>query len=242
MIAPLIRLMSRRSIVSASGLKIFLDPATHLGQTVMKTGAYEPETIRIFRDHIRSGDTVLDIGANEGFFSALAQTLAGPSGRVVAIEPQSRLQDVIEINLALNPGASSTVIKAIMGEEDGASTSIYLFPSSNSGASSVVRPYRLSTKREDVSVRTPSSVAEQLGIQRFDFVKVDVEGFEPEVVRALGPLIAQRRVGKLLLDYHGTILRDREVNPQDIHDLLIQHGMVALEGEIGVGYVLYEIA
>ena len=48
------------------------------------------ETVAIFNSELASGQVVLDIGANEGVFSALCGKIVGKDGLVIAIEPQSR--------------------------------------------------------------------------------------------------------------------------------------------------------
>ena len=62
-------------------------------------------------------------------------------------------------------------------------------------------------------------------VDRIDFVKVDVEGFEDQVIKALLPAIATGKLGKLLLDYHTEILLSQNSNPLDIHKSLIEAGM-----------------
>ena len=83
-------MLAQRRIVEAEGMRVLIDPTTHLGDEILGTGTYEPETVRLFRENLRPGDTMLDIGANEGFFAALAGSLVGAAGTVLAVEPQSR--------------------------------------------------------------------------------------------------------------------------------------------------------
>lgn len=77
---PLFKLFcpyERRTIVPVEGLQLYLDPLSHLAGDILSEGTYEASTVALFRDTIRPGDTVLDIGANEGFFSALADGRIG---------------------------------------------------------------------------------------------------------------------------------------------------------------------
>lgn len=227
-----------RRIIEAEGLKLFVDPTSHLGQSLLNHGTYEPETIAMFREHVRAGDTVLDIGANEGFFSSMAANIVGPNGRVIAVEPQSRLQDVVEINLALNASCPTHIIKNVVAETDAVEMEITLFPGNNTGASSLVRNYRWGATKETVTTITPSTILGKVGVDRVDFVKIDVEGFEPEVIRSLLPLLRAKRIGKLLLDYHTQILSVRGIDPQPTHDAVLASGYKA-DGQVKFGYVMY---
>lgn len=237
--SPVLRLLSHRRIIDVDGLRLFVDPVSHLGQTVLATGTYEAETVRLFRAHVVAGDVVLDIGANEGFFAALAATLVGATGTVIAVEPQARLQDVLEINLALNAVGTTHLIEHVVGEQDGDHFAMTLYPVSNTGASSLVRRYGFGARTAEVSSITPASILARTGIDRVDFVKIDVEGFEPEVIRAMVPLFAAGRVRMVLLDYHQAILATRGVDADETHRLMIAHGFAVRDGDVGAGYVLY---
>jgi FkbM family methyltransferase len=241
LVNPIIRFFGERKIVEVEGLKLYLDPTSHLGQSIFCHGTYEPETIKLFRDNVMAGDVVLDIGANEGFFSALGAQLVGEQGLVVAVEPQSRLMDVLEINLALNRAGETKIIQNVVGETDGETVEIALFPTNNTGASSLVRRYRFGANSQSVQTITATSLLEQAGRSRIDFVKVDVEGYEPEVVRSLMPLLQAGQVGKLLLDYHGSILKMRGIDPRQSHDLIVSCGYAPVLGTVDGGYVLYAL-
>lgn len=234
--------LSERRIVDAEGIRVFIDPSTHLGHTILKSGSYEPETIRLFRKKLNPGDVFLDIGANEGFFTALGASLVGAQGKVIAIEPQSRLLDVLEINVALNAHCPVSIIQRAVGDEDGLPLEITLFPISNTGASSLVRKYRFGASTEQVETITVASIFVEAGTERVDFVKIDVEGYEPEVVRSMTQLLAERRIGALLVDYHRAILDSRGINPLDTHRLILSHGYTVEEGQPETGYVLYVTA
>lgn len=237
--SPMLAMLSGRRIIDVEGMRLFVDPVSHLGRTVLTSGSYEPDTIRLFRQYVHSGDTVLDIGANEGFFAALAATLVGRDGKVVAVEPQPRLQDVIEINLALNAVGATHIVEHVIGEHDGDAFAMTLYPVSNTGASSLVRRYHFGARTTEVTSLTPASVLARTGIDHVHFVKIDVEGFEPEVVRAMIPLFAGGRIERVLLDYHRTILDARGIDPVETHDLIVANGLEVVEGDVGHGYVLY---
>jgi FkbM family methyltransferase len=239
---PFYKLMlpsQRRGIVSVDGIRLYLDPASHLGHTVLTAGCYEPDTVAVLRQHIKPGNVVLDIGANEGVMSAYAASLVGRTGCVVAVEPQSRLLDVLEINLALNSTGSYQVVHGAVSDHDGPVT-VSLSAEGNTGASSIVHKYRWSRKTESVPAYTIEKLAKACNLTSIDFVKIDVEGYEPEVLKSL--LGSSRKIGKVLVDYHTAILENRGINPETPHNNMLKAGYNTLLGSLSGGYVLYALA
>lgn len=248
---PLIKLLGdyeRRMIVAVEGLALYLDPMSHLAGTILAEGTFEARTVALFRQEIRPGDTVLDIGANEGFFSALAGMLAGPSGTVVAVEPQGRLQDVLRINLALNHTGRAHVVRCAVGAPTGGTAprhiELSLTPPGNTGASSILNRYRWSAGTERIALRTVEDILAGLDLAGAGFVKVDVEGYESAVIPSLMPLLSAGRIRSLLVDYHAAILRQAGVDPAPLHDGIVAAGYTVADRErTGLdGYVLYRCA
>ncbi|ALG68715.1 FkbM family methyltransferase [Beggiatoa leptomitoformis] len=232
----------RRIIETELGLKLYLDPFSHLGHELVTVEQYEPETVAIFKAEIQTGNIVLDIGANEGFFSALAGKLVGNNGLLIAIEPQSRLRDLIEINLRLNQVTNFKIYNNALGGDPNSTIEMKLYPSLNTGASSIVHHYRFAKETELVKFVAIETIFTESQIQQIDFVKVDVEGFEHKVVDVLSPFIQQGKIKKLLLDYHASLLREQGINPFDIHQHLLNNGMFVKLGNPKdlSSYILYE--
>lgn len=214
----------RRLLATPAGIKLYLDPFGFLGAKLLQTGSYEPGTDAIFRKCIKPGFTVLDVGANEGYFSILASLLAGPEGRVVAVEPQARCIEILKRNLAANGIGHCSIVEAALGDSD-AISDIHLMPAFNTGASSLVRKYRWAKRRQRVRTLTGLTLSQQTGLSRFDFVKIDVEGYEPEVVEGLLPLLNAGSIGLLLIDFHHSILKQRGIKAEEIRKKLIGAGM-----------------
>jgi FkbM family methyltransferase len=240
-VADLLAPDRRMVIETDDGLKLLVDPLNHLGQSLLNTRGYEPETVAIIRQSLRNGDCFLDIGANEGFFSVLAGRFVGSQGIVGAVEPQARLVGIIESNARLNGLDNVRIFQRAMGGGDGQKAWISLYPSFNTGSSSMSRYYRFSRKREQVGIVSAETLLSALGREHIDLVKIDVEGFEHRVVESLVPLLREGRVGALLLDYHRQILKHQGVDPGSIERSIINAGLRVerpLTGELD-GYRLY---
>src|SRR5690348_8876961 len=87
--------VQRAPYKTPDGLTFFLDPVTHFGGEVLRAGCYERALTQVIAGLLRHGDTFLDIGANEGYFSVLGARCVGRDGRVLAVEPQSRLIPIV---------------------------------------------------------------------------------------------------------------------------------------------------
>ena len=238
----ILRKGERRTVLETPwGLKFYLDPMSNVGSSFLVEGDYEKETREIFQSHLRPGDVFVDIGANEGIFSCLGAQLVGPAGQVVAIEPQMRLKDVLEINFALNGVENARLVNKALSDE--ASVTLHLWPSSNTGASSVVRRYRWGGETAQVAATVSfPALMEECAVEKADFVKIDVEGYEKEVIESMLPAIRQGRVGKILLDYHVSVLRARGIDAAAIERQIETAGMRRVLPEISRGfsdYVLY---
>jgi len=231
---------------SSLPLRAYVHPHSHLGRSLLATGRYEVETEEIFRSELRRSDVFLDIGANEGFLSAFAATLVGQDGVVIAVEPQSRLQPLIEINLRLNNAQRFHIIHRAIGDTSTGTARINLYPETNNGQSSLMKKPRfgwtaIRREQEEITFITPRDILAECGVDRFDLVKVDVEGFEHKVVDALLPLVREGKVRKLLLDYHAAILAEFGIDAADIHRKLIDAGMRVVKGDPTqlTSYLLY---
>lgn len=226
----------RRTIVTAkNGLRFYVDPIANLGEELIQRDEYEPETEMLFRSLLRHGDSFLDIGANEGYFTTVAASLVGDIGHVVAVEPQGRLCDIIEINAGLN-GLKATVVHGAVGGVG--ECELHLYPSLNTGASSIVRKPKLYRKKEHAPFVDPETMLD--GLEFFSLVKVDVEGFEANVVKSLIPLMTSGKIHALLIDYHASILAANQIDPTQIEASILKAGL-HLDGrpEQYQGYRLY---
>jgi len=236
----------RRVVGTSMGIRLYLDPLSHLGRQVLKRGVYEPETCDILTSRLRKGDVFVDVGANEGIFCALAGKVVGERGRVIALEPQEGLRGIIEINCRLNDISNCYIYSAGLGPSGKTSERLFLYASLNTGMASIVKRYKSSTAAVEVKLLTLKEIMSDLGLDSVDLVKIDVEGYEGAVVEGLIELLRDRRIRILLLDYHHAILAERGMQAKDIHENVLRTGMTARNGEFDetkpTSYVLYETA
>src|SRR5262245_1103005 len=81
---------------------IHADSDRFISTDIARDGVWEPFETTIFSRLCRPGDTVLDLGANIGWYSVLAAKILGGTGRVLAFEPDETNARLLEINAAVN--------------------------------------------------------------------------------------------------------------------------------------------
>jgi FkbM family methyltransferase len=213
----------RRLVHETSQGRFFIDPVSHFGRILLCDGTYEPEVIATLAATLQPGDTFLDIGANEGFFSVVASKLVGPSGRVISIEPQSRLQSVIARNLVENSARNVEVHPLVISDSVGWAT-LHLFPDINTGGSGLYRWTKYPNATEKVPQTTLSQLLATAGVGQVKLMKLDVESFEHEIILGSPDVFARGLIGHIALELHPQILARRGKSEADIINFLIEKG------------------
>jgi len=195
--------VQRRCLPIATGHLFWTDPASVFGLHLLGNRVYEQGMTRLLQSLLRPADTFVDIGGNEGYFSVLASS-AVPFGVVHCIEPQSRLQEVIRKNVQLNSCSQVITHPVAITDKDGTIT-LFLRPSTNTGASSLFRYWRLGSKTERVSCCTLDSFFEAAALKEVRLMKVDCEGAEHLVILGARGVLRQRKIQFIAMEYHPTI-------------------------------------
>jgi FkbM family methyltransferase len=216
---------------TAGGLAFWIDPCSHFGQKLLRQGTYEPDTTRKLSTLLPHCSCFVDLGANEGYFSVLASTLMGDRGRVFSIEPQSRLQEVIARNMALNRAAHGTLIRCAVSNRAG-TAALHLHPDVNTGASALQSRTRYSVPTEQVPVTTLDEIFSRHGIQQCDLLKIDIEGGEYEAILGSPELFRSGRIGAVFLELHTALLQARGLDPAAILSFLARCGYTTQDGEL----------
>ncbi len=92
----------RVAIAELAGFRICLDEADGAAGRHVQADNYKRDVTAVFRDLLRPGMGVLDIGADIGYFTLLAAAAVGPDGYVLAIDPDPRNVRLLEASRRLN--------------------------------------------------------------------------------------------------------------------------------------------
>lgn len=177
---------SEVDVDTRDGFRMRILPNEHVGRYLYLTGEFDRSVFEVLQAHSRPGDILLDVGANVGYMSACFLTHV-PNSRVVAVDPQPGIVDLLRANL--EPfGSRALVVPVALSDRNGRSA--FEINATNRGASMLVN-----AGEGDVTVETwtPERLVEICGIDRIDLIKLDVEGHEEAVFSALQGVIARFR-------------------------------------------------
>jgi len=144
----------------------------------MQSGEFEPEEVALIQRHIKECDLFIDVGANIGYYTCLAAVAGKP---VIAFEPQPRNLKNLAENVRLNSFKSVEVFPVALGAEAGVAD-LY----GSSGPSASLLPGwggAAPSYKQPVFVNTMDSLVGQRIEGKRVFIKMDVEGFEYQVLR-----------------------------------------------------------
>jgi FkbM family methyltransferase len=233
------RLLGIRRLELATPQGVFwIDPGSYQGAVLAQHGVYEADTLAVLESTVRSGDTFVDVGANEGYFTVVASRLAGPTGRVFAVEPQQRLQDILRRNLALNH-CQNVEVSALAITDEAGQAQLHLTPDMNNSASGLTQStrYRLATQVVECVTLAEAFAARQVGEA---VVKMDIESWEYEAILGSPELFRSGRVRVLILELHEAIMAARGRDPAKITAFLTECGYQAHADSFGIVWTRHE--
>lgn len=202
------------------GIKYSLDLNEEIDNSIYYQGCFEPMTARLIKRYVKPGMVVVDIGANMGCHALQFAKLVGRSGRVIAFEPTKYARNKLELNIKLNNFSNIRIEKIALSDKAGKKQKVY-FQSS----------YPLNGARQDgtdiVDFLTLDEYAKKNKINRIDFIKMDVDGYEHKII--LGGLNTIRQHKPIIIMELGIDTLKKAGG--DINDLI--------DALSGIGYKFY---
>jgi FkbM family methyltransferase len=173
-------------LCSVGGVELFCDSADAAVTPGLLSGHYEDHLSAVFEKYCTSGMTVVDVGANLGYYSLLASRLVGATGRVVALEPNSENCRLLLSSLRLNESRNVQLLPVAADRATG-----WAYYSTHVGSNGgLIDDGELLSHPGTV---VPTFPLDDLVDGPVGFLKMDVEGAEGRVVEGARRLIARDR-------------------------------------------------
>lgn len=178
-------------------LRLFLDLSDRaIGLNITK-GCYEQSEIDFVRRTVKFGENILDIGANIGFFTISTASLVGASGRVYAFEPLDQNADLLERSIAENKFEDRvTLERVVVGSSSSSAKLVFLRleqGAQNSGGAYLLKEGTDVPDGHEVKNVEMISLDEYPLRHPISFIKIDVEGAEPLVLRGAQKILQMDR-------------------------------------------------
>jgi FkbM family methyltransferase len=206
-------------VYTREGLRIRVMP-DGMYRSVFFWGNYEPYHTKIYRRIVRESDVVLDVGANFGWFSALFAQWVGEDGRVHSFEPVPFIHDLAVETLALNGVESRVQLNPFGLGRENAPISMFTYAGLPHGHATAFDLGRKDAVQHDARIRRLDEYCEENGIASFRFMKVDVEGFEPDVFEGGRKVLSREDAPIIAFEINSDCLRRRHLRSRDVIEAL----------------------
>ena len=192
---------------------------THIGNLLINKGEFEPLETAEFVNVIKKDSVVFDIGANFGYYSIIAASLAN-LGKVYAFEPDKNNFVDFKYNIELNNLSNINSENTGAGSNNGNVS--FKVDGIHRGRSKVVE----NKGDYDIDVVTLDSYCQINNIENIDILKVDVEGFETEVLLGATEIIKKSSNIKLFIEFNPATLKEIGLNHTKFFAAIRQVGLI----------------
>lgn len=205
--------------------RVFAYPRNEICRTIFVKGCYEPNEFFVLKKVLRTGMTVMDVGANIGLYSIFASRLVGSHGKIIAIEPSQRefgrLTDNLTLNSAHNVCAMRVACSNYSGEAD-----IVIAADGKEGHNTLGSLSYASAKVKEVQrvrIERLDDLVEREEVARVDVLKLDIEGAELFALLGAAKILEHFRP-IILIELSDRTLERQGCSTFQIWDLLVSYG------------------
>ena len=196
---------------------VYLNPNDPVVSGALFFNVYEKSESRFIKSICFKGMKTLDIGANIGYYTALTSKAAGEEGLIVAIEPDP--ESYKYLSKTINASKFDNIISFNLAASD-IKQKLPLFISKDNRGDN--RLYQNEENRETIEVDCFTMDELLLGnqIYNLDLIKIDVQGYEPKVIKGMQQIIESSNELILLTEFWPKGILQAGENPQEYLTIL----------------------
>lgn len=212
------------SFVEIEGNKMYLDEKDSLFLSVY--GYHEKTETEIVKNEIKEGDVIIDVGANIGYYTLLFAKLAGKTGRVFAFEAESSNFEILEKNVHENNFTNIVLEQKAVSDKSGV-VKFYIGDESNT-ENQLFKP---DVNHKEIEIKSTSidEYFESID-KKVDFIKMDIQGAEPLVIKGMKKILQKNKNLKIMLEWWPDAIKKYGIDPG-------KH----LTELVNLGYKIFEI-
>ena len=173
----------------ALGLTIYADrDDAAISPSIIGGDPYEPHVIAALKRYCTPGMVVVDAGANIGFHTVVMSEAVGPTGRVVAIEPNSENCRLILLNVAANDARNVELLPVALDAQRG-----WAYFSTHLGSNGGLIPSGADALLDGRGLVVPTFTLDSLVEDHVDLIKIDLEGAEGRALAGATRILSSDR-------------------------------------------------
>ena len=203
--------LCKYSIINRGSFKMRFFPS-ELSRELWMDSSWAIETPNFCKKYLKSGDIVLDVGANIGTVTLQASICVESLGRIYSIEPHPQIFKFLNENIILNNFENVKLFNIAVGNKSGT----ILFSNQKSNCQN-----KIILEKSNETIEVPIKLLDELAIDEseIDLLKIDVEGFEQFVL-----LGAKKTLEKTKCVYIETIEKLYNYDRNKIFEILNNYG------------------
>jgi FkbM family methyltransferase len=196
----------------------------------------EADIVKLFRP--KEGDIVVDVGAHIGKYTIIASKMVGSKGKVIAIEAHPVNYDILKQNIFLNKLSNVIALNYAVHSME---TLVKLYePGQEEGFTiyNTIMTDRTSLNNQkyiEIKANTLDSLLLENGIKEVNWIKIDVEGAEFEVLKGATNILSSSKDISLLIEIHNLDVNNKTFYEPIIHLLESKNYKLSFEKIYGTG-------
>ena len=203
--------------------KMFLHPNDAFRLSIH--GIHGAHDFKIFKDNVKVGDNVVDLGANVGYFTLILAKLVGPTGKVFAFEPDPRNLTLLKKNIEYNNYKNVIIVpKAVSNVND--KCTLYV-GQKTFGQNKIYKPEKTRTQKfiptDSETIRLDDFFKANNLLNKISFIKMDIEGAEVLALSGMKKILKLNKNIKIFTEVEISYLEDAGSSYDQFIDLLTEN-------------------
>ena len=208
------------TIALPHGINLLM-PAGYPSSRTLLLGFYEKQAMKQFVELVKTGMTVVDVGANIGYYTLTASRLAGDKGRVYAFEADTDAFTFLQQNLTKNNCQNVVPICEAVSNEAG--TALFYRPEPE-------RAYIVNDSSSEIGQTVSTTSLDDFFAQRdwptVDVIKMDIEGEEQAALQGMKELSRRNPSLQMILEFNMSAIERSGNNPVSVISTLKELGFI----------------
>jgi len=172
--------ISKKHVITVNGYPITLIPNDEgISASLLMFKTHEPLTTQLISGILKKGMYCVDIGSNIGYYALLESKIVGSEGKVISIEPSPTNFKLLEENISLQKLHNIIAYNFAAGNKEG---NVRFMIDEKSNWCKVVDDKEISDKIINIESKALDNFFEELSVDRIDFLRMDVEGYEANIL------------------------------------------------------------